>query len=41
MFYMQVYYCGTECQKLAWTLGNHKRLCKKWSKAATVNKTED
>lgn len=20
-----------ECQKLAWTVGNHKKLCKKWT----------
>ena len=29
--HMQVKYCGVECQKLAWTVGNHKKLCKKWT----------
>ena len=28
---MQAKYCGVECQKLAWTVGNHKKLCKKWT----------
>ncbi|XP_065886401.1 ankyrin repeat and MYND domain-containing protein 2-like isoform X2 [Dysidea avara] len=26
----KVYYCSPECQKLAWTVGNHKKLCKLW-----------
>ena len=28
---IQAKYCGVECQKLAWTVGNHKKLCKKWT----------
>lgn len=27
----QVWYCGVSCQRLAWTLGNHRRLCKRWA----------
>ena len=32
IFALQVFYCSVDCQRLAWTVGNHKRLCKKWSK---------
>ena len=28
---MQVRYCSVDCQRLAWTIGNHKKLCKKWA----------
>ncbi|XP_019853820.1 PREDICTED: ankyrin repeat and MYND domain-containing protein 2-like isoform X2 [Amphimedon queenslandica] len=27
----KVWYCNVECQRLSWTLGNHKKLCKIWS----------
>jgi len=27
----QASYCDVECQKLAWTVGNHKKLCRKWA----------
>ncbi|XP_064388098.1 ankyrin repeat and MYND domain-containing protein 2-like [Halichondria panicea] len=30
-----VFYCGVACQRLAWTTGNHKKLCKKWTSANT------
>ncbi|KAL5469366.1 hypothetical protein EMCRGX_G030616 [Ephydatia muelleri] len=33
----KVWYCDVECQKLSWSLGNHRHLCKKWS-AATSKK---
>lgn len=29
----QVWYCGVSCQKLAWSTGNHRRLCKKWTQS--------
>jgi hypothetical protein len=25
-------YCNVECQRLSWSVGNHRKLCKKWSK---------
>ena len=28
---VQVLYCSVDCQKLAWTVGNHKKLCKMWT----------
>ena len=28
----QSFYCGVDCQKLAWSTGNHRKLCKKWAK---------
>ena len=28
---LQAFYCGVACQTLAWTVGNHRKLCKKWA----------
>ena len=36
---VQVLYCSIDCQKLAWTVGNHKKLCKKWAVAPSSETT--
>ena len=28
----QARYCDVECQRLAWTVGNHKKLCRRWAR---------
>jgi hypothetical protein len=30
----QAFYCGVACQTLAWTVGNHRKLCKMWTREA-------
>ena len=37
---LQAWYCGVDCQKLAWSIGNHKKLCKKWSEKSDQEKKQ-
>ena len=34
----KVFYCGRECQTLAWTVGNHQKLCKIWTAKSEAEK---
>ena len=36
----KVWYCNVDCQRLSWSVGNHKKLCKIWS-AQSQGKTSN